>query len=191
MRVNFFVITPPGMLASYPASYITSFHLAANQTGFINGLVREFPNLTVIDVATLVRQLQTTLDQLANAVQVVFGFALLAGLTVLYAALQASYDERFFELALLRALGARKRQLEGALLAEFSALGAIAGLLAGIGAGGISWALAHFVFHLEYRPAPALLLLGLAAGAAGVALAGWLGTAGVLKRPALGALRGD
>ncbi len=191
MRVNFFVITPPGVLERYPASYITSFHLADSQAGFITGLVRAFPNLTVIDVATLMRQLQTTLDQLANAVQVVFGFALLAGLTVLYAALQASHDERFFESALLRALGARSRQIEGALLAEFSALGAIAGLLAGIGAGGISWALAHFVFHLDYRPAPALLLFGLTTGAAGVALAGWLGTVGVLRRPALGALRGD
>lgn len=191
MRVNFFVVAPPGVLERYPASYLTSFHLAPDQAGFITGLVRTFPNLTVIDVATLVRQLQTTLDQLANAVQVVFGFALLAGLTVLYAALQASHDERFFESALLRALGARSRQIEGALLAEFSALGAIAGLLAGIGASGISWALAHFVFHLDYRPAPTLLLFGLTAGAAGVALAGWLGTAHVLKRPALGALRGD
>ena len=191
MRVNFFVVTPPGMLDGYPTSYITSFYLPENRTDFIDGLVRAFPNLTVIDVATLLRQLQTTLDQLVRAVEAVFGFALLAGLVVLYAALQASYDERRVELALLRALGARSRQMRGALLAEFAALGAIAGLLAGIGAGGISWALAHFVFHLDYRPDPALLLIGLAAGGIGVALAGWLGTAGVLRRPALGALRGE
>lgn len=191
MRVNFFVIAPPGMLDGYPTSYITSFHLAANQSGFVNGLVHEFPNLTVIDVATLMRQLQATLDQLTRAVEVVFGFALLAGLTVLYAALQASYDERLIELALLRALGARRRQLKHALLAEFSALGAIAGLLAGIGAGGISWALARFVFHLQYRPDPALLLLGMLAGGMVVALAGWLGTSGALRRPALGVLRGE
>ncbi len=191
MRVNFFVITPPGMLDAYPKSYITSFHLAANQAGFVNGLVRELPNLTVIDVATLLRQLQATLDQLTRAVEVVFGFALLAGLTVLYAALQASYDERLIELALLRALGARSRQLKHALLAEFSALGAIAGLLAGIGAAGISWALARFVFHLQYRPDPSLLLFGMLAGGIVVALAGWLGMSGALQRPALGVLRGE
>ena len=90
MRVNFFVMSPPGVLESFPASYITSFHLPAEQAGVINELVREFPNLTVIDVAALVRQLQATLDQVARAVQLVFGFALLAGLAVLYAALQAS-----------------------------------------------------------------------------------------------------
>ncbi|MCX7169558.1 MAG: ABC transporter permease [Proteobacteria bacterium] len=191
MRVNFFVITPPGLLGNYPATYITSFHLAADKTAFISGLVQQFPNLTVIDVATLLRQMQMSLDQLAHAVQAVFGFALLAGLTVLYAALQASYDERVYEMALLRAFGARRRQLTAALLAEFATLGAIAGLLAGMGAAGISWALAHFVFHLEYFPDPVLLLYGLVAGSLGVALTGWLGTAGTLQRPALEALRGD
>jgi len=191
MRVNFFVMTPPGVLERYPGSDITSFHLPVERGAFINELVREFPNLTVIDVGVLLRQLQTTLDQVARAVQVVFGFALLAGLMVLYAALQSTYDERRYELALLRALGARSRQLRGALLTEFALLGAIAGALAGIGAAGISWALARFVFNLAYSPDSLLLPLGLGIGALGVALAGWLGTAGALRRPALESLRGD
>ena len=191
MRVNFFVMTPPGVLERYPGSDITSFHLPADRSTFINELVRKFPNLTVIDVGVLLRQLQATLDQVARAVQVVFGFALLAGLMVLYAALQSSYDERLYELALLRALGARSRQLRGAVLTEFALLGAIAGALAGIGAAGISWALARFAFNLPYQPDSLLLPIGLGIGALGVALAGWLGTAGALKRPALESLRGD
>ncbi len=191
MRVNFFVITPPGMLEHFPRSDITSFHLPIEQAGFVNELVRTFPNLTVIDVATLVRQLQGILDQVVHAVQAVFGFALLAGLTVLYAALQASYDERRYELALLRALGARSKQLSTALLAEFSLVGGIAGILAGVGASSISWALAYFVFHLDYQPSALILPLGFAVGAVGIALAGWLGTAEALRRPALESLRGD
>ena len=191
MRVNFFVMTPPAVLERFPGSDITSFHLPGDHASLVNELVREFPNLTVIDVGALVRQLQTTLDQVARAVQVVFGFALLAGLMVLYAALQASYDERRYELALLRALGARSRQLRGALLAEFALLGGIAGLLAGIGAAGISWALARLVFRLSYVPNLWMLPLGLGLGALGIALAGWLGTSPVLQRPALESLRGD
>jgi predicted lysophospholipase L1 biosynthesis ABC-type transport system permease subunit len=111
MRVNFFVMSPPAVLEDYPASYITSFHLPADKAGVIPELVRRFPNITVIDVAALVRQLHATIDQVARAVQLVFGFAVLAGLAVLYAALQASSDERRHELAVLRALGARSRQL--------------------------------------------------------------------------------
>ncbi|MBI3095592.1 MAG: FtsX-like permease family protein [Rhodocyclales bacterium] len=189
MRVNFFVMSPPAVLEDYPASYITSFHLPAGQAGAIPELVRAFPNITVIDVAALVRQLHATIDQVARAVQLVFGFAVLAGLAVLYAALQASSDERRHELAVLRALGARSRQLSSALLAEFAALGALAGLLAGIAASLIGWGLARFAFRLDYLPQPELWLIGLLAGMALVVVAGWLGASSMLRQSALPALR--
>jgi putative ABC transport system permease protein len=176
MRVNFFVIAPPGLLDGYPVSYITSFHLPAGQAGIITDLVRDFPNLTVIDVAALVRQVQESVERVARAVQALFGLALLAGLMVLYAAIQASADERAHELAVLRALGARSSQLRSALLAEFAALGTLAGALAGLGAGTIAWALARFALRLPYAPGPWLLAAGLLAGLAGVTAAGMLAT---------------
>jgi putative ABC transport system permease protein len=189
MRVNFFVMSPPVVLQDYPASYITSFHLPAGKAGVIPELVRTFPNITVIDVAALVRQLHATIDQVARAVQLVFGFAVLAGLAVLYAALQASSDERRHELAVLRALGARSRQLSSALLAEFAALGALAGLLAGIAASLIGWALARFAFRLDYLPQAELWLVGMLAGIVLVVVAGWLGASSMLRQSALPALR--
>jgi putative ABC transport system permease protein len=189
MRVNFFVMSPPVVLQDYPASYITSFHLPAGKAGVIPEMVRAFPNITVIDVAALVRQLHATIDQVARAVQLVFGFAVLAGLAVLYAALQASSDERRHELAVLRALGARSRQLSSALLAEFAALGALAGLLAGIAASLIGWALARFAFRLDYLPQAELWLVGMLAGIVLVVVAGWLGASSMLRQSALPALR--
>jgi putative ABC transport system permease protein len=189
MRVNFFVISPPGQIEDFPASYITSFHLPVEQAGFAVELVKRFPNLTLIDVGTLLRQVQSTLDQVAQAVQLVFGFAVLAGLAVLYAALQASGDERRHELAVLRALGARQSQLARALLAEFIALGALAGLLAGIGASLIGWGLARFAFRLDYLPNPTLWLAGLILGVVMVGLAGIAGAWPILRQPALTTLR--
>ena len=176
MRVNFFVIASPGTLDDRPTSYITSFHLPTEQTGFITALVRQFPNVTAIDVAALMRQLQDTLDQVVRAVQLVFGFALLAGLVVLYAALQATAGERRHELAVLRALGARRGQLRNALLAEFLTLGAVAGLLAGAVATVLGTLLARWVFQLPYMPGPGLLLTGLLAGTAGVVATGLAAT---------------
>ncbi|OHC61964.1 MAG: ABC transporter permease [Rhodocyclales bacterium GWA2_65_20] len=191
MRVNFFVIAPPGALESYPASYITSFHLPADRADTVNALVREFPNITVIDVDAVVRQLHATLDQVARAVEMVFGFALLAGIAVLVAALQSAQDERAADLGLMRALGARSSRIRAAVLAEFAALGGIAGLLGGFGAAGISWALARLIFHLEYLPAATLPLLGAVLGLVGVSLVGMAGTSRVLRSPPLAALRGD
>ena len=189
MRVNFFVIAAPGMLDSQPASYITSFHLPAAQMEFANRLVAAFPNLTVIDVAAVIGQIQGMVEQLIGAVQFVFGFAVVDGVVVLLGALQPIHDEREKELAILRTLGARNRQLRGALLAEFAALGLIAGSLAGVGATGIGWALGHFVFKLPYAPSLLPVLAGALAGCAVVMLAGWLGTRHLLSRPPLESLR--
>ena len=189
MRVNFFVIAAPGMLDTQPASYITSFYLPPAQFDFANRLVAAFPNLTVIDVAAVVGQIQTMVDQLIGAVQFVFGFAVVAGVVVLVGALQATHDEREKELAILRTLGARNHQLRGALLAEFAALGFIAGALAGVGATGIGWALGYFVFKLPYAPSLLPVLAGAMAGCVVVVLAGWFGTRHLLSRPPLESLR--
>jgi len=189
MRVNFFVIAPPAALRDFPASYITSFHLPDTRGAVIPELVKRFPNITVIDVAALVRQLQGTIDQVARAVQLVFGFAILAGLAVLYAALQASADERRHEIAVLRALGARRRQLGAALAAEFAALGALAGIVAGMAASLIGWGLARFAFRLDYLPQVELWLVGASAGFVLVLVSGWLGVAGMLRQSAMPGLR--
>lgn len=189
MRVNFFVIAPPGVIDDFPTSFITSFHLPAAQGKFVNELVARFPNLTVIDVAAVLSQIRGVMDQLARAVQFVFLFAVLAGVVVLFAALESTHDERAYELAILRTLGAHDRQLRGSLLAEFAALGAVAGLLAGLGASAIGYGLAHFVFKLDFAPSLVTPLVGLVCGVAGVTLAGWLGSLKTMRMPALQSLR--
>jgi putative ABC transport system permease protein len=108
---------------------------------------------------------------------------------VLHAALQSTHDERGFELAVLRTLGARNAQLRQALLAEFAVLGGVAGAVAGLAAGSIGWALARFVFDMTYVPDPFAILIAMLAGASGVVVAGWLGTRGMLRRTPLAGLR--
>ncbi len=189
MRVNFFVIAGKGMLESFPASYITSFYLPPSDLEFANRIVAAFPNFTVIDVAAVVSQVRGMVDKLVAAVQFVFGFAVVAGVVVLFGALQATHDERERELAILRTLGARNAQLRSALLAEFAVLGLVAGVLAGAGATGIGWALGHFVFKLPYVPSVLPLGVGALAGVLVVTVAGWVGTRHLLAQPPLVSLR--
>ncbi|WP_126445375.1 ABC transporter permease [Sulfuricystis multivorans] len=174
MRVNFFVIAPQGALDGQPTSYITSFHLPAGREALTSALVRSFPNVTVIDVVALVRQLQQTVGQVIGALQLVFLFALIAGLTVLYAAIETSNGARSQELAVMRALGGQRRQLRQSVLAEFALQGAIAGLMAGGGATAIGALLARQVFGFEYWPKVEVLAIGFAAGLVGVALFGMI-----------------
>ena len=88
----------------------------------------------MIDVGAILRQLQAVIGQVAGAVQFVFVFALLAGGIVLYSALLTSFDERRYELAVMRALGAQRTQLRQAMLVELGVIGSVAGLMAAIGA---------------------------------------------------------
>lgn len=189
MRVNFFVLTPPAVLKPYPASYITSFHLPAGQADAVNGLVREFPNLTVIDVAAIVRQLQAVLDQVAQAVQFIFMFTLAAGVMVLYAALGTAFEERRYELAVMRSLGARREQLRRALLVEFALVGALSGAIAAVGAAAVGQVLATQVFQFKVALAIWPFFVAIFGGAALVALAGWLGARRLLASSPLQVLR--
>jgi len=188
-RVNFFVLMPPAALSGFPATFITSFHLAANRHSTIDALVARFANLTVIDAGVLIAQLQSVLNQVIGAVQFLFVFTLAAGVLVLYAALAGSRDERVREAALLRALGASRRQIRRVQLTEFILVGGIAGLMAAAGAQALAYILAEqvFSFHLTFNPW--LPGLGTAAGIACATLTGWSGLQAVLRRPALQSLR--
>ena len=189
MRVNFFVLTPPAVLETYPASWITSFYLASEKADFVNRLVGDFPNLTVIDVAAIVQQLRGIMDQVAQAVQFIFLFTLAAGIIVLYAALASAAEERRYELAVMRALGARREQLRRAMLAEFAAIGGLAGLIASMGAIGVGQLLASKAFQFEVAVNFWLLPAAMLAGAAIVMAAGWFAAARLINAPPLEALR--
>ena len=102
MRANFFVIMSSGLLANQPKSYITAFYLPPAKAAFTADLVRDYPNVTVVDTSAVLRQVQAVLDQVIAAVEFLFAFTLVAGVLVLYAALASSHDERVREAGLLR-----------------------------------------------------------------------------------------
>jgi len=189
MRPNFFFVTTPKALAGFPLSYMTTFRLPATDAMFTTRLTQAFPNLTVIDVGAVMRQINGVLDQVIRAVEFVFLFALVAGVLVLYAALLSTQDERVQEAALMRALGASRAQVAGAQRAEFLALGLVAGVLASAGTTAIGYVLAERVFQFPWQFNAAIWLAGPLAGLACVALNAWLGGRAALNHPPMLALR--
>ena len=109
-------------------------------------------------------------------------FTLLAGFAVLFAALQTSQDDRLYEGALLRALGGSRRQLRSGHLAEFTALGGIAGLLAAMGTECLAWVLYSEVLNLEHSFHWRIWIIAPIAGALLIGAAGYWGTRTVVER---------
>jgi putative ABC transport system permease protein len=188
-NINFFTVVAPGVLEDKPSNWVTSVYLDRAQRQQLGGLVRAFPNITVIDVDTIMQRVRAIMDRVSLAVEFIFLFTILAGLAVLYAAIQANQDERRFENAVLRTLGARRKTLMLGLLAEFSTLGGLSGLLAGVAATTLAWVLAETVFKFDYQFDPGVAITGVISGTVIVVIAGMLGTRSVLTHPPVRTLR--
>jgi putative ABC transport system permease protein len=186
---NFFLMLDPASGAGLPHSYVASFHLAAAGDA-LAALSRDFPNVSLIDLNAVLDRVRDIVGRVTQAVTWVLGFSLLAGVLVLLAALAATADERRVEAALLRTLGALRRQLSVAVLAEFAALGLVAGAIAVAGAATLGSVLARQVFRLDGYAPPLLPLAMIVLGAAlVVALAGWIGTLRIARAAPLAVLR--
>jgi putative ABC transport system permease protein len=188
-RPNFFLVFSPGTLDGLAGTWLTSMKLDAGQKTMMVDLVRRFPSVSVFDIDQILAQVRDVIDRASLAVQYVFLFTLAAGITVLLAAIQSTRDERRYESAMLRTLGARRRVVLAGVASEFTALGMLAGLLAAIGATLAGWLLARNVFDLEYAIDPWVWVIGLAAGALIVGGAGTLAARGVVNSPPISTLR--
>jgi putative ABC transport system permease protein len=157
--------------------------------GFDNALVRQFPNITNVDLSSTISQVQRVLDQVIRAVEFLFGFTLAAGLVVLFAAVSATREDRVREFAIMRAVGAGSGLLRQVQRAELAGVGLLAGFLASVVAAGVGWALARFVFEFDWTVQLWVPFAGALAGAVLALAAGWWGLRDVLRRPVVETLR--
>jgi putative ABC transport system permease protein len=190
-RPNFFLVFPPGLLDGAAGTYMTSVFLTQAQRPALADLVRKFPTISVFDVDAILKQIRDIMDRASLAVQYVFLFTLAAGVVVLLAAVQSTRDERRYESAMLRTLGASRGTVLQGVAAEFSALGFLSGTLAAVGATGVGWVLARRLFSLQYTLDPWVWAVGLVCGTILVGLSGTLATRSVVNTPPIHTLRDE
>jgi putative ABC transport system permease protein len=190
-RPNFFLVFPPNLLDGAAGTYMTSVYLTPAQRPALVDLVNQFPTVSVFDVDAILKQIRDIMDRASLAVQYVFLFTLAAGIVVLLAAVQSTRDERRYESAMLRTLGASRRTVLQGVAAEFSALGFLSGTLAAFGANAVGWVLARRLFSLQFTPDPWVWVLGLVCGTILVGVSGTLATRRVVNTPPIVTLRDD
>jgi putative ABC transport system permease protein len=188
-RPNFFLVFSPGALEEYPATFVSSLRLEEDQRQVLVNLVRAHPSISVINLDAILEQVRGIIEKASLAVQAVFMFTLAAGVAVLFAAVQSTIDERRFESAILRALGARKRTVFAGVMTEFAALGLAAGILASAGASILAALVAIQLFELPYEFNPLLWVVGLVSGVLIVCASGFVAARGAVNAPPADVLR--
>ena len=188
---NFFVVFEPGLLEQAPQSFVILGRVddPAARGRLQRTVVERFGNVTTVDLATLQGAVENLVDQVTLAIRFMAAFSLLTGALVLVGAVATSRFQRIREGALLRTLGATRRQVLRVVLAEYLALGGLAAIV-GVGLAILAaWAIATWVFEGPFAvPVPAVTLLAFLV-TAGTALLGALNSRDVLRLPPLQVLR--
>lgn len=182
-RPNFFMLTTPNALKDLPANYLASFFLTEKGQIALDNLIKNFPNLTAIDITVILNQLQNIILQITKVIEILFLFTLGASVLVLITAFAHSHEARVYEVSLLRTLGASLKQIFLIQLFELSIVGLIAGILAGISAQAGVLFLAHFIFKFDLTLNLWLLLGGPIVGWLSAVIAGWPMCRRILNNP--------
>ena len=188
---NFLVVFPTGALEEAPQFHVLVTRADDSETraALQRETVLRFPNVSVIDLDLVLRTVDQVLDKVSVVVRLVALFSVGTGLCVLVAVITGSRFQRLRESALLRTLGASRRQVGRILLVEYLSLGGLAGIAGLLLALGGGWALARFVFEVTFAPSwPALLFAGVGVPSFTV-LVGLTSSRGILAAPPLEVLR--
>jgi putative ABC transport system permease protein len=161
----------------------------AERGRFQRALLDKYPNISVIDVADIMRAVTRILNNVTLAVSFIGGFVLLSGVLILVGSIAMTKWQRIYEAAVLKTLGAKRRVLLSIMLAEYGLLGLVAGLVGTFAAIALSYSLSRFVFEIPWSFTPWLYLSGLGATVLLVAAVGALSSFDALTRKPLAVLR--
>jgi putative ABC transport system permease protein len=188
---NFFVVFPEGPLDDAPQSLVTLTRVEdPQQRGLLQReLMERFPNVSVLDLAHIQQALEDLIGRVALAIRFMALFSLATGVVVLFGAVAANRSQRVREAALLKTMGATRRQVQHIALAEYLFLGALSATVALMLAAAATWALMRFVFEAALR-LPPVGALGLMLGVVALTLAvGIWNSFAVFRRTPLQILR--
>ena len=191
-RTGFLILFRPGALEQAPQTFVGAIDGPSTEPArsrFQRAIVDRFPNVSVIDVADIVRGVSRILSNITLAVSFIGGFVFLSGVLILMGSIAMTKFQRVYEAAVLKTLGARRSMLLTIMLAEYGLLGLVAGLVGAAAANGLSYAVARYVFEIEWTFAPVFNVAGIIATILLVGAVGALSSFDVLTRKPLGILR--
>jgi putative ABC transport system permease protein len=190
----FFVLRPAPVMARLPSAFVGFLRVGEvpeSRAAVQRVIVDRFPNVSAIDVRAIVGSIREMIDNITLGITIVGVVTVVSGMLILVGAVAMTRFQRLYEAAIYRTLGATTRLLTAMVAVEYGLLGLLAGVLGAAGALALSWALARFLFEIDWRPAPGLLATGALLTGAVVCVVGLVASFDVLARKPLASLRGE
>jgi putative ABC transport system permease protein len=193
VRPNFFVVFPEGVLESAPAMTVLATRVvdAAASARLQRSLVARFPNVSTIDLTLVLETLDRVVTQAGYGIRFMALFTVVTGLVVMAGAILTGRWQRVREMVLLRTLGASRRQLQQALLAEYASLGVMGALTGTLLACAAAWALARFGFRTPFTASPMILLGAVVIVTTLTVVVGLFSSRGITRQSPLEVLRSE
>lgn len=188
---NFFVVFPTGVLEDAPQTHVMAVRAdaATGVAGIQRELGAESPNISSIDLGSVLRTLDDIFAKVGVVVRFIALFTFGTGTIVLAGAMVASRGQRLRDAVLLRTLGASSAQVARILLVEYAMLGFLGALTGALLACFANEALAKFVFDAPAAYDLPLVLETVAGVTALAVITGLVTGRGATSRPPLEVLR--
>src|SRR5690606_3111738 len=189
---NFFVSFQPGVLDPAPKTFVAAISdvADADMIPVQNDIVSELPNVSVINVTQIVARLLDITGQISWAIRVMAYLSIFAGLVVLFSIARYEVKSRYWEINLLKILGANFRDVKSIIQLEFGILGFCAAFTGVALSLLMSYALSWFVFDSLWGFSLGFTAFSILAISALAVLTALLATLSVLRQKPLELLRG-
>lgn len=191
VSTNFLVLFPDNVLNNAP-----KFHVIITKTkndrqaaDVQAEVVREFPNVSVINLGTIVETLEEILGKISFVIQFMAFFSIITGVLVLISSLIISKYQRMRESILLRTLGAGSGIVSTINTLEYFFLGTLASMSGILLSFLATWLLSKFVFELPFRGAYEEALIVYVGITTLTIVLGWLNGRKIIKMPPMEILR--
>lgn len=132
-QLNFAMILSPGVIEKFPRTSLATIHLDKNSNKefeLASRIAQEFPGATAIRTKEVVDLVHTMMTHIATALKITVAISLFAGLLVLTSALTATIEQRMYDVAILKVLGARRSDILKSCTVEWMILALATSLIA-------------------------------------------------------------
>lgn len=190
--INFFWVVEPGVLEAAPQQRVAAVRLPPGDEQRVQDLlVDRFPNVTVINIRTLLDKVSAVLERIGLGIQLLGGFTVLSGIAILAGAVAATAARRGREVALLKTLGLTRGGVARVFSVEYSLLGLVAGAIGAVGGGALAWVVLREGMEIPWRFDAVPFAVALAASVALAVVAGLAASTRALRQRPVEALRGE